>query len=149
MTVDVEVHTTIGRPRPQVAAYCCEPANITAWNANILAVQWDSASSVEVGSRLHFTSGFLGRRLEYTYEVVELVPDERFVMRSDRSPFRMETTYLWSDDENGGTWMTVRNRGEPTAFAGLAAPLLATAVRRATAKDLARLKSILEAANLS
>lgn len=148
MTVDVEVHTTIGRPRPQVAAYCCEPANITAWNANILAVQWDSASSVEVGSRLHFTSGFLGRRLEYTYEVVELVPDERFVMRSDRSPFRMETTYLWSDDENGGTWMTVRNRGEPTAFAGLAAPLLATAVRRATAKDLARLKSILEA-NLS
>ena len=149
MTVDVEVHTTIGRPRPQVAAYCCEPANITAWNANIRAVQWDSASPVEVGSRLHFTSGFLGRTLEYTYEVVELVPDERFVMRSDRSPFRMETTYLWSDDENGGTWMTVRNRGEPTAFAGLAAPLLATAVRRATAKDLARLKSILEAANLS
>ena len=149
MTVDVAVHTTIGRPRPQVAAYCCEPANITAWNANIRAVQWDSASPVEVGSRLHFTSGFLGRTLEYTYEVVELVPDERFVMRSDRSPFRMETTYLWSDDENGGTWMTVRNRGEPTAFAGLAAPLLATAVRRATAKDLARLKSILEAANLS
>ncbi|MDX1882291.1 SRPBCC family protein [Mycolicibacterium sp. 120270] len=149
MTVDVEVHTTIGRPRPQVAAYCCEPANITAWNANIRAVQRDSPSPVEVGSRLHFTSGFLGRTLEYTYEVVELVPDERFVMRSDRSPFRMETTYLWSDDENGGTWMTVRNRGEPTAFAGLAAPLLATAVRRATAKDLARLKSILEAANLS
>lgn len=149
MTVDVEVHTTIGLARPQVAAYCCDPANITAWNANIRAVQWDSDSPVEVGSRLQFTSGFLGRTLEYTYEVVELVPHELFVMRSDRAPFQMETTYVWSDDEHGGTWMTVRNRGEPTAFAGLADPILATAVRRATAKDLATLKSILEAVNLS
>ena len=79
-------------------------------------------------------ASFLGRRLEYTYEVVELVPAERFVMRSDPSPFRMETTYTWQDAADGGTWMTLRNRGEPTAFAGLAAPILATAIRRATAR---------------
>jgi uncharacterized protein YndB with AHSA1/START domain len=149
MTVDVEVHTTIDRPRGEVAAYCCDPANITSWNANILQVQWDSDQPVAVGSLLGFTSGFLGRRLEYTYEVVELVPDQRLVMRCDREPFPMETTYLWDDDEHGGTWMTVRNRGKPTAFAGLAAPILATAVRRATTKDLARLKSLLEGVNLS
>ncbi len=35
--------------------------------------------------------------------------------------------------------MTLRNRGEPTAFATLATPILATAVRRATARDLTRL----------
>ena len=69
-------------------------------------------------------------------------------MRSDRGPFLMETTYLWEDDEQGGTWMTLRSRGEPTAFAGLAAPILATAVRRATASDLAQLKSILEGVNV-
>ena len=40
--------------------------------------------------------------------------------------------------------MTLRNRGEPTGFAGLAAPILATAIRRATSKDLERLKTILE-----
>lgn len=149
MTVDVEVHTTIDLPRRDVATYCCDPATVTTWNANIRAVQWDSDSPVAVGTRLHFTSGFLGRALEYTYEVVELVAAERLVMRSDRGAFLMETTYLWADDEHGGTWMTVRNRGEPTAFAGLPAPLVATAVRRATEKDLARLKSILEAVNLS
>jgi uncharacterized membrane protein len=143
-TVDVEVHTTIDRPRREVVAYCCDPANVTRWNANIREVQWDSKRPVAVGSLLRFTSGFLGRTLEYTYEVVELVPDERFVMRSEHGSFSMETAYLWADDEAGGTWMTVRNRGEPTGFAGLAAPILATAVRRATAKDLARLKSILE-----
>ncbi len=52
-------------------------------------------------------------------------------------------------EKGGGTWMTVRNRGEPTGFAGLAAPILATAVRRATTKDLAQLKAILEGVNLS
>ena len=148
-TVDVEVHTTIDRPRPEVAAYCCDPTTVTRWNANIRAVDWDSSRPVGVGSLMRLTSGFLGRTMEYTYEVVDLVPDERFVMRSVRGPFSMETTYLWRDTEQGGTWMTLRNRGEPTGFAGLAAPILATAVRRATTKDLAQLKSILEGVNLS
>jgi hypothetical protein len=40
--------------------------------------------------------------------------------------------------------MTLRSRGEPTAFDGLSAPILATAVRRANASDLERLKSLLE-----
>ncbi len=149
MTVDVEVHTTIARPRAEVAGYCCDPANITAWNANIRAVQWDSNNPIAIGSPVRITSGFLGRVLEYTYTVAEWVPEERFVMRSDRQPFLMATTYLWADAEDGSTWMTVRNRGEPTAFAGLAAPILATAVRGATTRDLARLKFILEAVDLS
>ena len=143
-TVNVEVHTTIDRPRPAVAAYCCDPDNVTAWYANIKAVQWETEPPVTLGSWFRFTSGFLGRTLEYTYEVVELVEAQRFVMRSDQGPFPMETTYTWEDAPDGATWMTLRNRGEPTAFAGLAAPILATAIRRATAKDLARLKSILE-----
>ena len=91
--VDVEVHTTIDRPRHDVAAYCCDPDNVTAWYANIKAVKRETRWATTVGSRFRFTSDFLGRRLEYTYEVVELVPAERLVMRSDQSPFRMETAY--------------------------------------------------------
>lgn len=144
MTLDVEVHATIARPRTEVAEYCCTPDNVTAWCANIEAVQWETATPVTVGSRLRLTSGFLGRTVEYTCEVVELVRAERFVMRCDRGPFPVETAYAWADAEDGGTWMTVRNRGASAAFAALAPPIVATAVRRATALDLARLKSILE-----
>ena len=149
MTVDVEVHTMINRPRRDVAAYSCDPDNVTAWYANIKAVQRETAGPVTLGSRFRFTSEFLGRTMAYTYEVVDLVAGRRFVMRSDGVPFAMETTYTWEDADDGGTFMTLRSRGEPRGFAGLATPILATAIRRATAKDLARLKAILEAVNLS
>lgn len=40
--------------------------------------------------------------------------------------------------------MRLRNRGEPTGFSRLLAPLMAPAMRRANRKDLRRLKAILE-----
>jgi hypothetical protein len=40
--------------------------------------------------------------------------------------------------------MTLRNRGIPTGFSRLMAPLMSVAIRRATQKDLARLKTLLE-----
>jgi hypothetical protein len=56
----------------------------------------------------------------------------------------METTYAWHDTPSGGTRMTLRNRGAPSGFAGLTAPLVGRAVRRSNRQDLARLKSLLE-----
>ena len=91
--VDVETEITIARPRNEVADYSSNPDNATAWYTNIKEVQWKSSKPAQVGSRVVFVAEFLGRRLTYTYEVVELVPDERFVMRTAEGPFPMETTY--------------------------------------------------------
>ena len=57
----------------------------------------------------------------------------------------METSYGWKDAGEGRTTMTLRNRGEPSGFSKLVAPLMARAMRRANQKDLVRLKDILEA----
>jgi hypothetical protein len=78
-----------------------------------------------VGSRLAFVAQFLGRRLAYTYELVELVPGERLVMRTAEGPFPMETTYAWEPLGERQTRMTLRNRGEPSGFGKLAAPIMA------------------------
>jgi hypothetical protein len=67
-------------------------------------------------------------------------------MRTSEGPFPMETTYTWEPVGDGGTRMTLRNRGEPSGFSRLGAPVLARAMRRANRKDLARLKEILETA---
>jgi hypothetical protein len=66
-------------------------------------------------------------------------------MRTAQGPFPMETSYEWSPVGDAATRMTLRNRGEPSGFAGVAGPLMAAAMRRANGKDLARLKELLEA----
>ena len=40
--------------------------------------------------------------------------------------------------------MTLRNRGEPSGFSKVAAPFMASAMRRANRKDLADLAALLE-----
>lgn len=144
MPVDVITEIEIERPRAEVASFASDPDNATAWYVNIKAVEWKSPRPAQVGSRIAFVARFLGRRLAYTYEVKEMLEEERFVMSTAEGPFPMETIYTWEDTPSGATRMKLRNRGEPSGFPKLAAPLMAKAMRRANGKDLRRLKALLE-----
>ncbi len=144
MSVDVLTQIVITRAREEVAAFAADPDTACAWYVNIKSVEWMSEPPMRVGSRLAFIARFLGRRLAYTYEIVEFVPCERLVMRTAAGPFPMETIYTWQSTEQGGTLMTLRNRGTPTGFARLLAPFMVVAMRRANRSDLACLKGLLE-----
>jgi uncharacterized membrane protein len=144
MNVDVSSAIGIDRPRQQVAAFASDPDNVPAWYANISSVEWKTAPPLRIGSRIAFVAHFLGRRMAYTYEIVELTPGERLVMRTAEGPFPMETTYTWESTADGNTRMTLRNRGTPAGFSRWVAPFMALAVRRANRKDLALLKTLLE-----
>ena len=144
MTVDVLTEVEIARPREEVAAYAGNPDKAPDWYVNIKSVEWKTPPPIAVGSRLAFVAHFLGRRLAYTYEIVELVPGERLVMRTAEGPFPMETTYTWEAAGDGRTRMTLRNRGMPSGFSKLVAPFMAAAMRRANLKDLAQLMGLLE-----
>lgn len=144
MAVDVLVGTVIDAPLERVAGFASDPGNAPQWYANIRSVRWVTPPPVALGSRMDFVARFLGRELAYTYEVTELEPGARMVMRTAQGPFPMETTYTWEAVAEGGTRMELRNQGEPSGFGRVAAPAMAAAVRRATTKDLARLKRLLE-----
>jgi hypothetical protein len=146
MAVDVVSEIGIDRSCEEVAGYAADPSHAPDWYVNIASVEWLSEPPVQVGSRVAFIARFLGRRLAYTYEIVEYVPGERLVMRTAEGPFPMETTYTWHADGPDRTRMTLRNRGEPAGFSRLTGPLVAQAMGRANRKDLAALKNLLEAA---
>jgi uncharacterized membrane protein len=146
MHVDVSTEAVIHRPPDEVAAYAADPTNAPEWYENIKSVEWKTPPSLRVGSKVAFVAQFLGRRLAYTYEIVEFVPGRRLVMRTAEGPFPMETTYTWEPAGSGATRMTLRNRGTPTGFSRLFAPFMATAMRRANRKDLAALQRLLERA---
>jgi len=146
VAVDVLTEIVISQPRDKDAAYAADPTNAPDWYVNIESVEWKTAPPLRVGSRMAFVARFLGRRLAYTYEIVDLVPGQRLVMRTAEGPFPMETTYTWEEVGGGSTRMTLRNRGEPSGFSKVSALLMAAAMRRANRKDLAALKKLMEKA---
>jgi hypothetical protein len=81
-----------------------------------------------VGAQAAFVAHCLGRHMAYTYDIVGAVPGEQLVMRTAQGRFPMETTYTWQNHE-GGTKMTLRDRGEPSGYSTIGSPLLAAAVR--------------------
>ena len=144
MAVDVLTEITIARPRAEVAAYASDPDNAPEWYANIESVTWKTEPPLRVGSEMEFVARFMGRRLSYVYRALEFQPLHHLVMSTVDGPFPMETTYTWTSVDEVTTRMALRNRGGATGLMGLLGPLEALAVRRATGKDLRRLRAILE-----
>ena len=144
MQVRVSSVIEIDRPRSEVAAFVVDPARAREWYGDVRDVRWNRRP-VAVGSRLAFVAAFLGRESDYIYEVTELVPDERYAMSRAEGPFPMETVYSWEDIGGGGTRMTLQSSGHPRGLSLLLAPLLRSSMKHSGRKDLARLKTILEA----
>ncbi len=95
MPVDVVTEIVIGCSPETVAAYSANPDNAPEWYQNITSVEWRTSPPLALGSRIAFVAHFLGRRMSYVYEVVDLAANRRLVMRTRQGPFPMETTYSW------------------------------------------------------
>src|SRR4051812_47876317 len=143
--IDVLTDTVIERPRAEVAAFAADPDNAPLWYRNISSVAWQTPQPLAVGSCVAFSAQFLGQGLDYVYQITELVPERKLVMRTAQGPFPMQTTYTWDASGPASTHMTLRNTGEPAGFSRLARSLMVPMMRAANRRDLRDLKRLMEA----
>jgi len=142
--VDIQTEIVINQPVDVVSGYAMNPDKAPEWYVNIKSAEWKTNKPLTVGSQIAFTAEFLGKKLAYVYEVLELVPDRKLVMRTADGPFPMETTYTFEAIDSNTTKMKLRNRGNPSGFSKLLAPFMKMMMRRANKKDLKKIKTILE-----
>ncbi|MCI0817096.1 MAG: SRPBCC family protein [Chloroflexi bacterium] len=143
MTIDVTAEATIARPRCEVIAFACDPANDAQWIAGIKEAHAVTPGPIGVGSQVARVASFLGRKIEYINEIDRL--DQSVLeMHSVKGPFPMHITYTF-DQDGAGTLARIRIQGDATGFFRLAAPLLAAQVRRSITRDVNNLKRVLEA----
>jgi uncharacterized protein YndB with AHSA1/START domain len=92
------------RPVPQVFAYMADFSNTKDWDPNITETAVTSTGNpVRVGATFHVVQGSGLSKVELDYETVELVRDERVVLRAETDSLGSVDTITVAANGTGST----------------------------------------------
>ena len=140
--VKSETSVHINRPVTEVFKYLSDPTKLPEW-ASMFDEAKASETPIRVGTKIETRAGFLGRKMESTYEVIEHEPNKRFVTKTDK-PFPLKRTDSY-ESEGGGTKVVVVLEADPGGFFRLAEPILSRIMKKQGQAQLDTVKEILEA----
>lgn len=133
--------TVIERPPDAVWEWAADPRHWHEWQEGVTDVSAD-------GDRFTSRYAYGPHSGTAVYEIVERAPPRRQVVRSVSGPFRFEGTLELSADVGGTRVRQTVVTGPEDALArfvfAVAGPLVRRSIRRGIARQLARLKAMVE-----
>jgi hypothetical protein len=142
MPIDVEVATTIRRPRAAVALVMFNPDHDTAWVSGVRAARRMDSGDLRFGSQVERHVSFLGRRYTDVATIQDHVPNRLLAFTAER-PLRLQTRYELEGIPEGAI-ARVHVRGDAVGLLRSLRPALRVFLRRKLIRDLDALKALLE-----
>ena len=145
--VDVKTEIIINLPKEIVAEFVSDPGNTPGWCSQIKSVNWNQHAPLRAGVKILFNEQRTRRYQQYVCEVVEIIPNQKMVVKTRHNNIRMETVIAWRAINENTTCMTIWNRGIPRALSRIITPFMALAIRNTSRRNLKQLKRMLETSN--
>ena len=143
----IEESVTIDRSPEDVWAFLMTTETVPAFESQMAGIEQLTEGEVGLGTRWKGVTNVLGRKLEWTTEVVEFEPPTQSRIRSVEGRLPFEITYRLAPAGNGTdfTYRIDAESGLGGVFGKLGDPLVQRAYARTVRTNLANLKELLEA----
>jgi uncharacterized membrane protein len=142
----VDETVVITRPAGEVFDFLMRAENLPRWDSSMLECVQVGSGAVTVGTRYRGASKILGRRIEWTTEVTELVPGVRAASRSVEGPLSFTVWYELSASPAGTTlrYRLAAESGLGGAFGRAMEPIVQRAQAKVVRANLGTLAGLLE-----
>ena len=142
----IDETVVIARPVGEVFDFLMLAENLPRWDSSMLECVQVGSEAVTVGTRYRGASTILGRRIEWTTEVVEFVPGVRAASQSVEGPLTFTVSYEVSALSAGTTlrYRLAAESGLGGAFGRAMEPIVQRAQTKVVRANLDKLASLLE-----
>ena len=140
----ISAGATIGRPVGEVFALAGDYENDPLWRSGVVEMRYETPGVLRTGARTREIMRFLGGRVTTVAEIVEFERDRKTAFASRGAPVPVWGSRTFEPDDDSTTRFTYELSARPGGPWALLSPILATVLRRQAARDLKKLKTLLE-----
>lgn len=142
----IDETVVVARSVDEVFDFLMIATNLPRWDSSMLECVQVGGGAVTAGTRYRGASKILGRRIEWTTEVVEFVPGVRAASQSVEGPLTFTVSYEVSASPAGTTvrYRLAAESGLGGAFGRAMEPIVQRAQTKVVRANLDTLASLLE-----
>jgi uncharacterized protein YndB with AHSA1/START domain len=139
----VSSSTTINQPVEKVFNLLTQVENQKNMQPGILEVKVTPPGAVAVGSLLHYTSEYAGKKYESAVQVSAYEPNKKWATKTTGVPKPVETAYTFEPAGNG-TKLTISTELIPGSYPAMAEPTIKAQWQKTFDESCARIKQMAE-----